>query len=694
MRHDEPPLEARPGDDDALPEAQRASKHRDSGSLLFSLVSYSIVWLPVGLTTLLIKFAMLQRGGMGSVGRAMGREGIGASATTDYPVFFTFQEELSFYREDYLLAFLVVPAILFLLIRLFPAKIRIWALFGGCTLLLTLLYVQLQMYFEVGGFLSLRLLEEGTRWVLGHSEDFQSYITPHLTLLGMLYLLHLMVVFFVCSDPPRRMWGKLRPTAQRVIFGGMLAAVFAITTAAWTSGMPENSMQPSVYRLLATELFPRSEQPSRFDTLGAEELREEYRQLAKAPAPGSASRSEYWAVAEDYNVLYFVLETAPVLLLDLDGDLGSFPSFERLRGVSWVASRHYTSSTLTNRSLFSIFTSMYPPASGPVLYEPDLKVPGVIQELKGLGYQTAAYLPATLVLDWEEWMFKAIGFEQMRVADQILDDVPNARKNWKVKKRVDEVSLGALKDDIRHWAAEDQRFAAAYLPQIGHAPWPDILEDGVDRDTRERGREILRLEDRWLGEILDLLDELGMRKRTMIVLAGDHGVRNSFEDPSYDAGRPSERAFHVPLMVSVPGLTEDRRTTGWPTSHIDLAPTLLDLLGIETGREWEQGSPLWEPRLAERTTFYWAHLMEGVRGYRSPEHFALWNGMLDAVYVHQQNTFEDVHQTENSSALYRDVTSRLTAIEELQRAWLRKSLGGTGASRTERSGAQGGEAAN
>lgn len=374
-------------------------------------------------------------------------------------------------------------------------------------------------------------------------------------------------------------------------------------------------------------------------------------------------------------------------------DAGEFDATERLpspgnRVVSRVRAaitlRHARGGTVARRI----------PSSGPVLYEPDLKVPGVIQELKGLGYQTAAYLPATLVLDWEEWMFKAMGFGQMRVADQILDDVPNARKNWKVKKRVDEVSLGTLKEDIRHWAAEDQRFAAAYLPQIGHAPWPDILEDGVDRDTRERGREILRLEDRWLGEILDLLDELDMRKRTMIVLAGDHGVRNSFEDPSYDAGRPSERAFHVPLMVNVPGLTEDRRTTGWPTSHIDLAPTLLDLLGVETGREWEQGSPLLEQRLAERTTFYRAHLMEGVRGYRSPEHFALWNGMLGAVYVHQRNTFEDIHQTENSSALYRDVTSRLTAIEELQRAWLRKSLGGTGASRTDRSGAQGGQAAN
>ena len=76
------------------------------------------------------------------------------------------------------------------------------------------------------------------------------------------------------------------------------------------------------------------------------------------------------------------------------------------------------------------------------------------------------------------------------------------------------------------------------------------------------------------------------------------------------------------------------------TSHIDIAPSVLDLLGIEDDRGLELGSPMWEPALADRTTFFFARSYLGADGYQRSNEAVMvrylyggvlraeWNGAL------------------------------------------------------------------
>ncbi len=81
------------------------------------------------------------------------------------------------------------------------------------------------------------------------------------------------------------------------------------------------------------------------------------------------------------------------------------------------------------------------------------------------------------------------------------------------------------------------------------------------------------LVERLIGELVDRLRQLGLYRRSTLVLTGDHGGRNEALDMPDDV-------FFVPLLIKPPG-AEAGRVERRPVSTLDLLPSLLDLLGVE-----------------------------------------------------------------------------------------------------------------
>lgn len=73
--------------------------------------------------------------------------------------------------------------------------------------------------------------------------------------------------------------------------------------------------------------------------------------------------------------------------------------------------------------------------------------------------------------------------------------------------------------------------------------------------------------------------------------------------------------FHVPLNLWAPRVVDSTVAIPWMTLHIDIAPSILDLLGISAGRSLEMGSPMWDARLPARTTYFFAREYLGADGY-------------------------------------------------------------------------------
>lgn len=91
---------------------------------------------------------------------------------------------------------------------------------------------------------------------------------------------------------------------------------------------------------------------------------------------------------------------------------------------------------------------------------------------------------------------------------------------------------------------------------------------------------LVTLVDRSVGAILKTLDELGLADNTIVVFTSDHG------DMMGSHGLVTktvmyEESVRVPWLMRVPGMCQRQRIIDQPVSHIDLVPTLLELMGVK-----------------------------------------------------------------------------------------------------------------
>jgi arylsulfatase A-like enzyme len=406
-----------------------------------------------------------------------------------------------------------------------------------------------------------------------------------------------------------------------------------------------------------------------FEPLPPPELVRRYRQMTGAPEQAAAPA--HWGEARGCDVLVLALETTPQRFLDLSGDLTRFPNMARLRRRAWVAAQHHTTYPSTRRGLFSLLTSWYP--SGllidfPQRY-PRRTFPGFMQGLRRAGYATALYAPDAYTHFREGPMYEQLGVERFFYTEEGTWDPFAQAPPWTEKARRDHIALEALKGDVARWHRQGQRFAALYTPQIGHGPLPDVKGDLPPADVVGRARAVLALEDEWLGEVLDQLDRDKRLEKTLIVLTGDHGVRTRVDDPGFRGGVVRDDSFHVPFLLYAPPARTSRQDVPWLTSHIDLSPSLLDLLGVADGRASEQGSPIWDERLRERTIYFWGQNYLGAHGYRSRQECAMWNYMNDAVYLSDRLSFDLGQALEPGSAAANAVKERIRRMTGLQETW-------------------------
>ncbi len=85
--------------------------------------------------------------------------------------------------------------------------------------------------------------------------------------------------------------------------------------------------------------------------------------------------------------------------------------------------------------------------------------------------------------------------------------------------------------------------------------------------------------DKHLGRVLDAIEAAPWAAETAIVLTADHGEALGDHGMSWHGAEIWESLVHVPLLVYVPGVEPHRVASR--RSHIDLAPTMLELMGIE-----------------------------------------------------------------------------------------------------------------
>ncbi len=123
-----------------------------------------------------------------------------------------------------------------------------------------------------------------------------------------------------------------------------------------------------------------------------------------------------------------------------------------------------------------------------------------------------------------------------------------------------------------------------------------------------------------VGRLLEQLDKLGLRGKTIIVFWGDHGYHLGEMGKWSKHGSLFETGTRVPMLISVPGSKGNGSVVSSPVQTLDLFPTLASMCGLTPPTDL-QGHNL-QPLLEDPATD-WPHPAFTVAGNRTNLHRAV-----------------------------------------------------------------------
>jgi arylsulfatase A-like enzyme/Tfp pilus assembly protein PilF len=250
------------------------------------------------------------------------------------------------------------------------------------------------------------------------------------------------------------------------------------------------------------------------------------------------------------------------------------PVFDRLAREGVLFEQTMSSAPLTLPAHATMFTGLYPPQhgvrdNGGFFLGPEATT--LAERLQAGGFRTGAFVGA-FVLD-AKWGLDQ-GFEHY--ADDFDLSTVRALSLGNVQRRADEVVDLALP-----WleSVADQRFFAWLHFYDAHVPY-DAPEPFGSKYAGAPYNGEVAFADAQLGRIVTWLETRGLLDRTVVAVLGDHGESLGEHGEGTHGFFIYETATHVPFVIRAPfERTAARRVPGLVRTA-DLAPTMLDLLGV------------------------------------------------------------------------------------------------------------------
>ncbi|HOW83258.1 MAG TPA: sulfatase-like hydrolase/transferase [Spirochaetota bacterium] len=364
-------------------------------------------------------------------------------------------------------------------------------------------------------------------------------------------------------------------------------------TRAMTSNLREFSLNP-LYNLLV----PGGEAaPSAQLTAPANQGDMERLDTASEKFPGNLGPVTAVPRGKRYNIIFFFFESTPVKYLGLTvNGKAVAPTWNRLMENAFVSLDHYANYPLSANALLSVMTSSYSMhAKDPVIEKyPEIRLKTASEILKENGYRTCLLHTGTLEYAGQDRFLKNRKFDRIYQYRALKKPPYTEWVGWGLHERaMIEPGVEFMKSDP---AAP---FFVVYMPVNPHHPYPIPDEsfritDPIDDSKVFQGKNwmkylnSLHYADAILGEIVDRLEAEGLLESTLLFLFSDHGEafyqhRQNYNHPLF----LYEENVRVPFIIySKKFFPEPLRYRGI-SRHIDILPTMLDILSIENDRPME-----------------------------------------------------------------------------------------------------------
>ena len=235
---------------------------------------------------------------------------------------------------------------------------------------------------------------------------------------------------------------------------------------------------------------------------------------------------------------------------------------------------------LTLPSHSTIFTGRYPASHGVRhngIYRLRESETTLAKRLKSAGYATAAFVGAFVVN-------RGFGLEQgFDTYDDVgVDRFQGGRDQvFEAQRTADEVNARVFDWlDRRKGSGPVFLWVHYYDP---HEPYEPPEKAGRTLEGSGYDREISYV-DACFGDLVDRLRAAGLYDRSVVVVAGDHGEGLGEHGERTHGLFLYDAALRVPLLIRAPGIVPAGARIGGPVELADVAPTVLDLLGLRRSR--------------------------------------------------------------------------------------------------------------
>jgi arylsulfatase A-like enzyme len=349
------------------------------------------------------------------------------------------------------------------------------------------------------------------------------------------------------------------------------------------------------------------------------------------------------------NVLLITIDTLRADRISAAGyPRATTPNLDRLAAEGLRFTHVETPRAKTTPAIATIFTGMYPHEHGvrDLLVPIEQKIPLLTESLHKAGYATGAIVGNYVLQD--RFSGLARGFdswcEDLPDKDGVPpDDVPQRRARSMTDGALAALGLAAAKPDAgpaRSMVREGEPWFlwihymdphGLYDPppehRIFHRETPDLIPDdpgfvaeyNVPSSCRTPAGRVdaalvrdlydgeVHYVDAEIGRLVDALRANHLLDKTLVVVVADHGESLGEHRCWFEHGRDAfETTCRVPLVARLPASAEARAAPGVRNedfSLADLAPTILDWLGLPKFRDTPASHPVFAERIDRAQRF-------------------------------------------------------------------------------------------
>ncbi len=347
------------------------------------------------------------------------------------------------------------------------------------------------------------------------------------------------------------------------------------------------------------------------------------------------------------NVVMVVMESVGTRDLGLYGaPYHDTPQLERLAAHSAFFDHVYAAQGNTSAAMTALFCSLYPRLAWfPVpRWRPELAAAGLPALLAQRGYATGFLDSGSIGEDRRAEFLLSHGFATV-AAEHRDSSLPQ-----------DTPLLPAAIDWIN--AHKSKPFLLSLWTMDTHHPYvaADDRDYGVSDPNLGRYLNAVRSMDTLIGELAARLQTMGLADNTLLVVTGDHGEAFDEHSQTVHGFTVYNEELQVPLLIINPRLFPHEREMKGAGRQIDIAPTLLSLLGMREPAQWQGANLFTQSR--DRRVYMFSGNGNYILGLIDGNMKYIYDFNLDRAELYDLTTDPYEHHNLSSDPAYAVLTQR------------------------------------